>query len=95
MARSKQGIFIFQHKYVIDLSREIGMMVSKPIATTIEQNHRLSEALGEKKVDRKMYQRLVGRLIYLAHTRLDIAYSVSVISQFMHDPREIHLHATY
>ena len=32
------------------------MMASKPIATPIEQNHRLSEALGETKVDRKMYQ---------------------------------------
>ena len=91
VARSKQGIFISQQKYVIDLLRETGMMDSKPIATPIEQNHRLSEVLGEKKVDRKMYQRLVGRLIYLAHTRLDIAYSVSVISQFMHDSREIHL----
>ena len=93
VARSKQGIFISQHKYDIDLLREIGMMTSKPIATTIEQNHRLSEALGEKKVDRKIYQRLVGRLIYLAHTRPNIAYSVSVISQFMHDPREIHIQA--
>ena len=56
--------------------------------TPIEQNHKLSEALGEKKVDRKMYQQLVGRLIYLAHTRPDITYSTSVISQFMHDPRD-------
>ena len=71
------------------------MIASKPFATPIEQNHRLSEALGEKKADRKMYQQLVGRLIYLAHARPDIAYSVSVISQFMHDPREIHLQATY
>ena len=46
-------------------------------------------------MDRKMYQRLVGRLIYLPHTRPDIAYTVSVISQFMHDPREINLHTTY
>ena len=71
------------------------MMASKPVATPIEQNHRLSEALGEKKVDRKMYQQLVGRLIYFAHTRPNIAYSVSVINQFMHDLKENHLQVTY
>ena len=31
------------------------MMASKPVATPIEQNHNLSEALGGKKVDRKMF----------------------------------------
>ena len=95
VARSKQDIFISQHKYVINLLRETSIMASKTVATPIEKNHKLSEALGEKKVDRKMYQRLIGRLIYLAQTRSSIAYSVSVISQFMHDPREIHLQATY
>ena len=59
MARSKQDIFISQQKYVVDLLGETGMMASKPVATPIEQNHKLSEALGEKKVDRKMYQWLV------------------------------------
>ena len=51
VARSKQGIFISQQKYVIDLLRETGMMASKPVATPIEQNHKLSEALGEKKLE--------------------------------------------
>ena len=45
--------------------------------------------------DKRIYQKLVSRLIYLAHTRLDIAYWMSVISQFMHDSRELHLQATY
>ena len=95
VAQSKQDIFIPQQKFVVDLLRETGITASKPVVTPIEQNHRLSEVLGEKKVDKKMYQQLVGRLIYLADTRPDIAYLVSVISQFMHDPREIHLQAAY
>ncbi|XP_028106835.1 uncharacterized protein LOC114305899 [Camellia sinensis] len=39
------------------------------------------------------YQRLVGKLIYLSHTRPDIAYAVGVTSQFMHDPRKPHMDA--
>ena len=46
-------------------------------------------------MNREMYQRSVGRFIYLAHTRLDIAYSVSVISQFIPDLQEPYLQATY
>lgn len=38
-----------------------------------------------------MYQHLIERLIYLSHTRLDIAYVVSMVSQFMQCPKEIHL----
>ena len=35
------------------------------------------------------------KLIYLSHTRLDIAFAVSIISHFMHHPREEHLEAIY
>ena len=42
-----------------------------------------------------MYQRLVGKLIYLAHTRSDITYAISVVGQFVHDPREVHLQAVF
>ena len=46
-------------------------------------------------IDRGRYQRLVGKLIYISHTRLDIAFAVSVVSQFMQDPYEEHLEAVY
>lgn len=42
-----------------------------------------------------MYRRLVEKLIYLVHTRPNIAHSVSVINQFMHEPKESHLQAIY
>ncbi|XP_024033122.1 uncharacterized protein LOC112095414 [Morus notabilis] len=46
-------------------------------------------------IDRGRYQRLVGKLIYLSHTRLDIGFSVSVVSQFMNYPTERHMTAVY
>ena len=42
-----------------------------------------------------MYQRLVGRLIYLTHTRPDISFAVSVVSRYMDDPRKDHKDAVY
>ncbi|XP_071727808.1 secreted RxLR effector protein 161-like [Rutidosis leptorrhynchoides] len=45
-------------------------------------------------VDKGQYQRIVGKLIYLAHTRPDIAHAVGVVSQFMHQPQVHHLEAT-
>ena len=93
VAYSTQGIFISQQKYVTDLLAEIGKIGCKPVSTSMDPNHKLGEAKEEPMVDKRMYQRLVGRLIYLAHTQPDITYSVSVINQFMHDPREPHLQA--
>lgn len=75
--------------------RKLSIISSKPVATPIEQNHRLSEALGGKKVNRKMYQQLVRRLIYLAQTRSNIASYNECNNQFMHDQKEIHLQAVY
>ncbi|XP_021892971.1 uncharacterized protein LOC110810951, partial [Carica papaya] len=92
---STQGIFISQQKYVIDLLTETWKIGCKLVFTLIDPNHKLGEAKEEPTVDKRMFQRLVGKLIYLTHTLPDIAYSVSVISQFMHDPKEPHLQATY
>ena len=70
------------------------MLGCRPAATPIEQNHRLRKDVGNP-VDKECYQRLVGRLIYISHTRPDIAFAVSVVSQFMHDPRSSHMNAVY
>ncbi|XP_071727443.1 secreted RxLR effector protein 161-like [Rutidosis leptorrhynchoides] len=43
--------------------------------------------------DKGRYQRLVGKLIYLAHTRPDIAHAVEVVSQFMHQTQVHHMEA--
>ncbi|RVX08966.1 hypothetical protein CK203_013772 [Vitis vinifera] len=54
-------------------SQETGKIGCKPVSTPMDPNHKLREAKEEPMVDKRMYQRLVGRLIYLAHTWADIA----------------------
>ena len=66
------------------------MLGSKACDSPMEQNQKLSDDSSGEMVDRGRYQRLVGKLIYLSHTRPDIAFAVSVVSQFMHSPRASH-----
>ncbi|RVW76419.1 Retrovirus-related Pol polyprotein from transposon RE1 [Vitis vinifera] len=94
-ARSKEGIFVNQRKYVLDLLDETGMLGCKPVETPIEPNVKLQPTKAKNVKDRDRYQRLVGRLIYLSHTRPDIAFSVSMVSQFMHAPGPEHFEVVY
>ena len=59
VAHSKEGIFISQQKYIIDLLTETGMLGCKAIDTPIEPNHKLGEILEDSVVDKGCYQRLV------------------------------------
>ncbi|MDD0213413.1 hypothetical protein PSY81_23775, partial [Shigella flexneri] len=60
-----------------------------------EMNHGLAIYPDQVPTDKGRDQRLIGRLIYLSHTRPDIAYAVSVVSQFMHCPSEEHMDAVF
>ncbi|XP_040362272.1 uncharacterized protein LOC112202395 [Rosa chinensis] len=95
VARGKDCIVLSQRKYVLDLLAETGMLDSQPVDTPIEQNHRLAEYFDQVPTNKARYQRLVGRLIYLSHTRPDLAYAVSVVSQFMHNPSKTHMDAVF
>ena len=44
-------------------------------------------------VYKEKYQCLVGKLIYLSHTRPDILYVVSTVNQFMQAPCEDYIEA--
>ncbi|KAA0034028.1 Beta-galactosidase [Cucumis melo var. makuwa] len=93
VARSKEGISVSQRKYTLDLLTETGMLGCRPADTPIEFNCKLGNSDDQVPVDKEQYQRLVGKLIYLSHTRPDISFVVSVVSQFMQAPYEKHMEA--
>ena len=74
---------------------ETCMLDCQLIDTPVDVNHGLTLLSVQVPTNKERYQKLVEILIYLSHTRLDIAYAVSVVSRFMHAPNESHMKVVY
>ena len=90
IARGPQGMFLSQRKYALDIVAEAGLLGFKPVTTPMEQNHKLLSDKGPLYKDPARFRRYVGRLVYLAITHPELCYSIHVLSQVMHQPREVH-----
>lgn len=90
VARSSAGFFLWQHKYSLDIVSEVGLLGCKLASSPIEQNHRLGHVAGPLFTEPLAYRLLVGRLVYLAVTRLGITYVVHFLYQFMQTPSQAH-----
>ncbi|XP_071933224.1 uncharacterized protein [Coffea arabica] len=82
IAKSRKGIFLSQRKYVLDLLSKMEKLGIKPVSTPMIPNLQLTNE-GELLEDPGRYRKLVEKLNNLTVTHLDIAYSVSVVSQYM------------
>ena len=63
--------------------------MSVPMTTNLTKLR--DSASSSQNVDSTLYRQLIGSLMYLVHTRPDICYTVNALSQFMSDPKHIHL----
>ncbi|KAG7528122.1 GAG-pre-integrase domain [Arabidopsis thaliana x Arabidopsis arenosa] len=93
VCRSKEGLFLSQRKYTLDLLDEVGKLGAKPAKTPLEDDYkarRKGEHDNKPFEDPTKYRRLVGKLIYLTITRPDICFAVNVVSQQMQAPTQHH-----
>jgi hypothetical protein len=95
IARSIAGISICWCKFALDILSDTGHLASKPSAFPMDSNAKFSASDGELLDDPKSYSRLIGRLLYLTITRLDLTFVVHTLSQFMQAPRKPHLDAIF
>jgi hypothetical protein len=61
----QEGTFICQTKYIQDILKKFGMKNAKPIMTPMGTNGHLDLDIGGKSVDQKVYQSMIGSLLYL------------------------------
>lgn len=93
MKQSIRKIFISQEKYVIDLLKKFNMSECKLVTSPMIANKKLQQNDGAAKINSKYFKSLVGSLIYLTNSRLDILFSVSIISRFIENPSKLHFAA--
>ncbi|XP_019431575.1 PREDICTED: uncharacterized protein LOC109338736 [Lupinus angustifolius] len=95
VARSREGITLYQRKYILDLLQQSGLLAAKPSSTPMDYSSKLQISLGETLKDPTPYRRLIGKLLYLTHTRPDISFVVGCLSQFLNIPTNLHHQAAF
>jgi hypothetical protein len=89
----QEGTFIYKTKYIQDILKKFGMKNAKPIKTLMGTNGHLDLDTGGKSVDQKVYQSMIGSLLYLCASRPVIMLSVCMCARFQANPKEVHLRA--
>ncbi|XP_073525905.1 uncharacterized protein [Phyllobates terribilis] len=64
---------------------------SKPIHTSVSTCTKLDADINDPKENETLYRGMVGSLMYLTTSRLDIVFVVSLCARFQSDPRESHV----
>ena len=85
------GISLGQGKYAVEILKRFGMMDCKAMTTPMESNLKLLSDASSEAVDATMYHQMIGSLMYLTNTRPYIFFAVNTLSQFLTDPRNVHL----
>eukprot|EP00253_Pinus_taeda_P036607 PITA_36607 len=83
-------LFVSRGKYANDILRRFHMGSNKPMETPIAGNWRKEGATSGEVVEAIVYRQLVGSLMYLEKTWLDMCYDVNHRSQVMVRPTKIY-----
>ncbi|GJW09919.1 retrovirus-related pol polyprotein from transposon TNT 1-94 [Tanacetum coccineum] len=88
--QSPRGIFINQAKYAQEILKKHGMTSCDSIGTPMATKH-LDADLSGTPVDQTKYRRMVGALLYLTTSRLDIVHATCYCARYQAKPTEKHL----
>jgi hypothetical protein len=84
---------VHQAKYTKDIVRKFKMEDSKAMATSMSTTIALDVDEEGEHVDQKEYRSMIGSLLYLTATRLDIQFSVCLCACFQASLRTSHRQA--
>ena len=69
-----------QGKYVVEILKRFGTMDCKSMTTPMTTNLKLFGDTTSERVDATLCRQMIGSLMYLTNTRLDICFAVNTLS---------------
>ncbi|GJR46867.1 hypothetical protein Tco_1314970, partial [Tanacetum coccineum] len=93
ISQSPRGIFLNQSKYAIESIKKYGMETCELVDTPMVEKSKLDKDPQGKAVDPTGYRGMIGTLMYLTASRLDLVFVVCMCSRYQAKPIEKHLHA--
>ncbi|GKV03490.1 hypothetical protein SLEP1_g15780 [Rubroshorea leprosula] len=91
--QTSAGLFLSQQRYIQDILQRVGMDNAKAVSTPLSSTTSLRQFSSHSLTNPMAYRQIVGSLQYLSLTRPDLCFAVNRLSQFMHNPTDLHWQA--
>ncbi|GJY95069.1 uncharacterized mitochondrial protein-like protein [Tanacetum coccineum] len=91
--QKKDGIFISQYKYVVEILKKFRFTDVKTASTLMETQKPLLKDEDGEEVDVHMYKSMIGSLMYLTSSRPNIMFAVCACARYQVNLNVSHLHA--
>ena len=91
MKQTDSGFYINQAKYARNLVKRFGLDKAAHARTLMAANAKLTNDPSGESINVTLYRSMIGCLLYLITSRLDIAFNVGVCSRFQSNPKISHL----
>jgi hypothetical protein len=85
--QTKLGTIVHQAKYMKDLMKKFNMAELKSVSTPMSSAALLGPDKDGEAMDQSEYRSMIGSLLYLTATRLDIQFVVGLCACFQASPR--------
>ena len=83
----KDGIFLSLSKYARKVVNKFDLESSKHYKTLISTTTKLNKDASGKDVEQNLYRSIIGSLLYLTTSRLDISFSVGACARYQANPK--------
>ncbi|GJV33865.1 retrovirus-related pol polyprotein from transposon TNT 1-94 [Tanacetum coccineum] len=93
ISQNPKGIFINQSKYANEILKKFDLYKSDPIDTPMVERTKLDEDLLGIPVYQTQYRSMIGSLMYLTASRLDLVFVVCMCARYQSKPTKKHIEA--